>query len=257
MITQAVPVRKSLIDISPPVAVGIVSAIYSIGDFMKEEIIRLNLISGNYKSGLFWSKLNTKVNEVIGLSDGKSIVMRSGYHEFLLVGQDGYKLTFMRESRFRDVQAAVKMEGKLSYQNLLVQQNNSGLEAEVAQMSLFPMHEYDAEEMSERFDKLFYKAQEINSTVGYYVMILFDIDSAYELRKIKAVIVDPNFDCVEEQDWSHFIPVKETAIVEKVSNSESPSNTPSRGMSLTSKALERKMHQVNSRPENNFDSSKK
>lgn len=244
MINEAAPIRAPLIDIPQPVAASIVSAVYDIGDYMKEEMVRLNLISGNYKSGLFWSKLNTNVNKAVGLFGGFSVIIRAGFHEFLLVGQDGFRLTFIRESRFRDVQAAVKKEGKLSYQNLLVQQHNSGLEADVAQLSLFPMHEYDEVEISERLSKLFGKLQESDGSVSYYVMVLFDIDLTYELHKIKAVIVDPNFDIVEEQDWSHLIPVKEAIIVEKVSDATSPSNNPSRGLSLKPKALARKQQEL-------------
>ncbi len=247
---QAIPVREPLISIPQPTAANIVSAIYDIGDFMKEELAKLNFISNNHKSGLFWGKLNTDVYKVTGLSGGEPNIVRAGYHDFLLVGHDALKLTFMRESRFRDVQAEVKAKGKLNYQNLLVQQYNIGLEADVAQLALYPIHEYDKAELSKRFNKMFGGVLSSNYDVGYYVMILFNFDSYVELRRIKAVIVDPDFDIVEEQDWSHLIPVRETTIAEKVLDIASPSNNPSRGMTLTPKALVRKRQQSEVPPEN-------
>ena len=73
------------------------------------------------------------------------------------------------------------------------------------------------------------------------MLILFDCDSSYELRGIRAVIVDPSLDIVETEDWSQYIPVKESTVVEKVSDITLASNNPSRGLSLTAKALKRKL----------------
>lgn len=250
MFTSALPVKESLINISRPVATAIVSAVYNVGDFMKEEISRLDLITGNYKNGLFWSKLNTNVHEAITSSGGRAPAIRVGFYEFVLVEHENYLLTFMREPRFRDVQAMVKSEGKLSYQNLLVQQFNSDLEADVAQTTMFPMHEYDEEDLLRQFNKIFGNTESSDEATRYYMMILFDVDGFFNLRKIKAVIVDSNFDIVEEQDWSHYIPVKETVIVEKVLDPSSPVNKPSRGITLKPKALERKLQQNESPPKN-------
>ncbi len=240
MLNHVVPVKDPLISIPASVATDIVSAVYDVGDFMKEEIARLKLISGNFKPGLFWSKLNTNVHAAVGMSGCQADIFRAGFHEFLLVTRENFKLTFMRESRFYDVRAEVKAEGKLSYQNLLVQQYNGSLEAEVVQMALYQMHEYDKVEISERFNKLFSGIRDSGDDVGYYVMIIFEIDKYFELRRIKAVIVDPNFDIVEEQDWSHYIPVENPVIVEKISDAKSPGNDPTRGITLKAKAFERK-----------------
>ena len=240
MINHAVPIKETLITIPQYIATDIVSAVYDVGDFMKEEIARLNLVSGNYKPGLFWSKLNTNVIQATGSFDCDSVIVKAGYHEFLLVEHKGVALAFMRETRFADVSTDVKTKGKLSYQNLLVQHLNSAFEAEVSQMSLFPVQEYDNNEVLERLGKLFRNAQGCMDGVGCYVMVLFDTDSFYTLRRIKAVLVDSNFDIVEEQDWSNLINLKVPAIVEKVSDTASPSNNPFRGLSLSPKALARK-----------------
>lgn len=239
MLNHAIPVKDPLINIDPSVATDIVSAIYNVADFMKEEIARHKLISNNRKSGLYWDKLNTNMHDTIATSGGASDIVRVGFHQFLLARYGGYRFTLMREARFFDVMADVKADGKLSYQNLLVQLCNRDLEAEVAQMTMYPFHEYDTDEISTRINRLFGSVQE-NDDSGYYVMILFDIYSDFELRKIKAVIVDPNFDVVEEQDWSHYIPVEGSVIVEQVSDVKAPSNNPSRGITLKPKAFELK-----------------
>lgn len=244
MLNNVAPIREPLINIPQSIAREIVSAVYNVGDFMKEENARLTFVSNNHKPGLFWSKLNTNVHQAVGITANTSVIVRAGYYEFLLVVQEGATLTFMRETRFKDVRADARKKRKLSYQNLLVQRLNVTLKAENSQMSLFPILGYNEAELSERFSKLF---KNVHGCIdaGYYVMVLFDIDSFYTLQKIRAVLVDPNFDIVEEQDWSHFIPVTESIIVEKVSDTASPSNNPSRGLSLSLKALAKKSRQKN------------
>ena len=82
--------------------------------------------------------------------------------------------------------------------------------------------------------------------VRHHVLVLFDT-VGYRLTNIRAVMVTPSLDIAQnsEQDWSRYIAVDESAVVEKVANPSAPSNQPNRGLSLTAKAVARQK----SRPE--------
>ena len=55
-------------------------------------------------------------------------------------------------------------------------------------------------------------------------------------------MVTPSLDIAQgsEQDWSPYIAVDESVIVEKVSDATAPENQPNRGLSLKAKAIARK-----------------
>lgn len=71
--------------------------------------------------------------------------------------------------------------------------------------------------------------------------MLFDT-VGYQLTHIRAVMVTPSLDIAQgsEQDWSKYIRADESIIVERISNPTAPENQPSRGLSLTAKAMARK-----------------
>ena len=62
------------------------------------------------------------------------------------------------------------------------------------------------------------------------------------MSHIRAVKVTPNLEIAQnsEQDWSKYISVNESFVVDKVANPEAPENKPNRGLTLKPKALARK-----------------
>lgn len=256
---QAVPSKIPLINIPQSLANDIVFAVYTAGEIMKAKAAQNRYVTNNGEPGEFWDAMNTEICKVLSSPDCMSSIKKRGFWKLLIAyyKQNGLLFTFMREKRFSDVQAEIRKHGKMTYINMLIQHLNKDLLASVSQTALFDMHSYDEIELAERVKTLIGDFQDEGHTVGHYMLILFDCDSLYEFRRVKAVIVDPNLDIVEESDWSQYIPVKETIIVEKVSDMTSPSNNPSRGLTLKPKALDRKLRQEDQPPEKDNDPDKK
>jgi len=248
---QAAPSRIPLINIPQPLANDIVSAVYTASERMKAKAAQNRYVTNNGESGEFWDALNTEICQALSSPDCMSSIKKRGFWKLLIAyyKRNGLLFTFMREKRFSDVQAEIRKHGKMTYINMLIQHLNKDLVASISQTTMYSMYSYDEMELAERIKTLIGDFQGEGYPIGHYMLILFDCDSLYELRRVKAIIVDPNLDIVEESDWSQYIPVKETIIVEKVSDVTAPSNNPSRGLTLKPKALERKLQQEDQPPE--------
>jgi hypothetical protein len=221
----------------------------SVGDEMRIESARHNYSTHNHDPILFWDKLNTRVEEALDSPSCMSTIERCGFWQLVLALYipTGMFFTFMREQRFRALQAKTRKHGIMTYLNLLVWHLNSDLLA-VDQTSLEPMMPPDQIKLAQRVQRLLSDFESQSLTLNRYVIVLFDCDALYEIHKIRAVIVDHNLAIVDEENWSSHILVKESLIVEKVDNESSPSNHPSRGLTLKPKALQRKRRQEESSP---------
>ena len=237
---QALPEKAPLISIPRQLAIEIVNSIYLCAEEMKEEsaLTKLNYITSLQDRGKFWDKINTRISQAPISHDCVATVISNVSWPFVLLSHNPTRLKFslMREERFKRMQREVKIYGKLTYPNVLVQTMNKNLKADPYQMTMYPIHNYDMDKLASRVELLenVYFQEGIGS--GYYMLILIDCDSSYDLHKVTAVIVDPNLNIVESSDWSLFIPVKDSVIVEKILDSKSPSNDPTRGLTLKNKA---------------------
>ena len=73
-----------------------------------------------------------------------------------------------------------------------------------------------------------------------HILVLFET-IGYQLTHIRAVMVTPSLDIAKgcNENWSQYISGNESAVVETIETPISPSNQPSRGLSLKPKALNR------------------
>lgn len=239
------PLKKPQIDIPTSLAQQIVSRMHAVGDEMRMEARKNSYTTHNHDKSKFWDVLNTRLCEAINSPNCMSVVKRRGFWELVLnyYRPSGLIFTFMREQRFRTLQAEIRKRGRMTYVDLLVRHLNRSLLASVGQTSILPVEFSDEAQLAERVQALLCDFQDEGVFVNHYIIILFDSDSSYELRQVRAVLVDANLDIVEECSWTRFIPVMETSIVDKVTDVTAPSNNPSRGLSFKSKAFERKSHQ--------------
>ena len=257
---QAALRKVPLINIPTRLAADIVSSIHSGVEEMREEVAltKHQYVTNIQETGKFWDILNTRIYKSLQPQECALSIRRIGFWQFLLASYNptGMKFSFMKERRFRDMQSEIKRQGKLTYPNIMVQTLNKDLQADTYQMTLFPIHNYDKETLAERVEALIKDFLCDGIAIGHYMLVLFDCDASYELRGVRAVIVDPNLNIVEQIDWSQYIPVKESSIVEKVSDPALPSNNPSRGLTLTDKAYEKKLQAKKMMQDRNMNSDR-
>lgn len=244
------PLRQPDIDIPVSLAQNIVAKMYSVGDEMRAETRKNQYVTHNHDKSKFWDVLNTSLCNALYSPNCMSAIKRRGFWEFVLAfyKPSGLIFTFMREERFRTLQAEIRKRGRMTYVDMLVRHLNRNLLAPVGQTSFLPVEFSDEARLSERVQTLLCDFQNEDTVVGHYILVLFDCDFSYELRGVRAVLVDANLDIVDEISWSHLIPVSEATIVDQVTDSSAPSNQPSRGLTLKPKAFERKNREEKSPP---------
>ena len=105
---------------------------------------------------------------------------------------------------------------------------------------MFEVSFSDEDRLSELVQNLLSELKSDADIVKNHVLVLFEA-VGYQLTHIRAVMVTPSLDIAKDCDenWSQYISGNESAVVEKIEAPASPSNQPSRGLSLKPKALNR------------------
>jgi electron transfer flavoprotein alpha subunit len=150
-------------------------------------------------------------------------------------------ITFMREKRFAELCKAQRRRSHMHYLDMLAKQFNKDLQANQQQCSLFPHSFSDENLLPELVQTLLSDLGGDVTVVRNHVLVLFET-SGYQLSHIRAVKITPNLDIAQncDQDWSQYISVNESTVVEKVTNPVAPEFQPSGGLKLKPKAITRK-----------------
>ncbi len=76
------------------------------------------------------------------------------------------------------------------------------------------------------------------------------------LKSVRCIMINPMFEECVSVSWNHFIKIRDSVIVDKVSEHESNFNDPTHGLSLTAKAKERNGTRSNLSEKNNNEKSR-
>ncbi len=215
----------------------------SVGDDIREDIQRNELRTMNSVPSRIWDLLNTNLYQTLEAAECTIATAHRGPWEMIIIFEKTTRciFTFMREKRFSELQRKQRSRIHMHYIDILTLQFNKDLLADRQQLSFLPHHFTDEENLAELVQGMLHDLGSDVSIVRHHVLVLFDT-AGYQLTHIRAIKVTPNLDVAQgsEQDWSEYITVSESSIVEKVENPENPANNPNRGLKLKSKAAERK-----------------
>lgn len=226
--------------INENIITAIVNCVNDVPDIMKEDIRRNGLKTQNSTPTRIWDHLNTALCNAFNSPDCMSYITRRGCWQLVMVyeKESGNLYTLMRESRFLEVQREIKKGNNKHYVYLLARHLNNDLLKNIGQQSFLSENE-DEKQLKEAVEKIFLDLNDDGMIVKRHVLVLFESDEM-GLHSIRAVMVDSNLDIVLEQDWSEYISIEDSIIVEKTEKSNSPAENPSRGLELTKKATLRK-----------------
>ena len=156
--------------------------------------------------------------------------------------------TFMREARFRQLQRERKKGGHMHYLDIFGKVLNAELKTDFPQSSFLD----DAEDECEDEEILQCKLKELLDDLGgeaelvrNHVLVLFEA-SHFQLTSVRAFMVTPKLEVAQgsEEDWSNYMTIGESVIVEQVEHPDAPANAPARGLQLKDKALKRQKQNV-------------
>lgn len=215
----------------------------AVGDDIQADVQRNDLQTQNSVPSRIWDLLNTNIIKTLGTEDCIVIKTHRGPWEMLVVFEKSSQciITFMREKRFAELRKRQRQRHQMHYIDMLARQFNKDLLANQQQLSFIPCKVSDEGKLAEFVQALLLDLGSDIDIVRHHVLVLFDT-VGYQLTSIRSVMVTPSLDIAQgsEQDWSKYIRADESAIVEKLTNPTAPENQPSRGLSLTAKAMARK-----------------
>lgn len=229
---------------SPDLAAKIVRCVEdAVGDDIQADIRRNDLQTRNSVPSRIWDLLNTNIIKTLDTEDCTIAKAHRGPWEMLVIFEKSSQciLTFMREKRFAELRKRQWQRKRMHYIDMMARQFNKGLLADQQQLCLIPQKFSDEERLAEFVQTLLLDLGSDADIVRHHVLVLFDT-VGYQLTHIRAVMVTPSLDIAQEseQDWSKYIKVDESIVVEKVADPVAPENQPSRKLSLTAKAMARK-----------------
>lgn len=212
------------------------------GDDIRIDIQKNNLQTRNSVPARVWDLLNTNLINVLDIDECTIAKTKRGPWEMLVIFEKTTQcvFTFMREKRFEELKKQQRRRRNMHYVDMLSKQFNNDLLAEEKQLSLFEVSFSDEDRLSELVQNLLSELHGEADIVKNHVLVLFET-VGFQLTHIRAVMVTPSLDIAKDcnENWSQYISGYESAVVEKIETPESPSNQPSRGLSLKPKALNR------------------
>ena len=215
----------------------------AVGDDILLDVQRNDLRTTNSIPSRIWDLMNTNLIKKLDTEDCTIAMAHRGPWQMIIIFEKTSKciITFMREKRFSELQKRQRSRTHMHYLDMLTKQFNEDLLASHQQTTLFPHNFSDENQLSELVQILLHDLEGDVAVVRNHVLVLFET-VGYQLSHIRAVKVTPNLEIAQnsEQDWSKYISVNESFVVDKVANPEAPENKPNRGLTLKPKALARK-----------------
>jgi len=228
----------------------------AVGDDIREDIQSNDLRTMNSVPSRIWDLLNTKLYKTLKAEECTIATAHRGPWQMIIIFEKTTEciFTFMREKRFSELQRKQRSRIHMHYIDMLAAQFNKALLADKQQLTFIPHHFTDEENLAELVQDMLHDLGSDAAIVRNHVLVLFDT-IGYQLTHIRAAKVTPNLDIAQgcEQDWSTYITVSESSVVEKVEHPENPANNPNRGLKLKSKATERKKNKPQRRMDKNLD----
>lgn len=213
----------------------------AVGDDILADVRQHGLRTGNSIPSRIWDFLNTNIINALDTEDCTIAKAHRGPWEMLVVFEKSSQciLTFMREKRFTELRNQQHNRVHMHYIDILTKQFNENLLSD-QQLSFIPHVFSDEDRIAELVHDILHDLDSKADIVRHHVLVLFET-VGYQLTRIRAVMVTPSLDIAQnsEQDWSRYIAVSESAVVEAVENPSSLSNQPNCGLSLTAKAIAR------------------
>ena len=218
----------------------------AIGDDIKEDIRRNRLDTrNNGDSQRVWDFINRNLVEFFQ-NDYDSVASKTQRGSWIMAPvfekQTGTLVTLMRESRFKDLKGSVISEGNNShYLVALTSCLNEKLIPESGEQTLFCFEEDEtvSDEQHKIVAKILDDMHVPLQVVNSYAVVLFE-SKHYELLSLRCCVLDSSLNIIAQEDWSDYIAVSESVIVEQISVEDEIVNCPNRGISLKDKAIAKK-----------------
>ena len=223
------------------VAKLMVQAVQSaVGDDILEDITINRLPTKNSVPSRIWDFINRNLMDSLQTQDCSVCRASRGPWEMLVVFEKNtqYIVTFMREKRFSELVKSQNKRNKMHYLDMLTKYFNRNLSSPYHQLSIFPHFFSDEDRLDEQIQLLLRGLRGDSEIIRNHILVLFDT-VGFDLTSVRMVMLTPSLEVAIEENWDTYIVRNESLIVETVTEIDSPSNKPNRGLKLKGRAIER------------------
>lgn len=211
----------------------------AIGDDIKADNKINGFITHNGDSGRIWDYINRDISKICDIDKYIANPTKRGPWEMLPIfdKEAGILMTVMRESRFKEIKREKGKRKTPHYMEALAAILNPNLLPSNIEQELFPMAEsHDSiEEEKKIVENILQDLGTPQSVVKRYIAILFDSRGS-DLISLRACIINSELQVVAQDDWSSYIEIGESSIVESITNDDEAVNIPSHNIQYTEKA---------------------
>ncbi len=236
--------NKILSNISGQFKKAIIQSLQSaVGDDIKLDMKINDLDTRNGNANRIWDFINRNVSKKLSYSDYiiTGVTKRGSWEmKFIFDKENGILYTLMREKRFDAIRKEVSKRKTFHYVQAIADTFNDGLVGGEEQLSLFKeQYYYDKDKIKSVIDKILKDLSIPESIVRNHALILFDSNS-YELESVRCCVVNSNLSIVEDENWSEYVTISDSTIMDSVKIPESKYDNPSNGLKFTQKAKDKK-----------------
>jgi len=213
----------------------------AVGDDIRADIKRNGYITGNGNHFRIWDFLNTNLCKRLNKQNVVAWPTKRGAWAMVPIfdGSTGILYSVMREARFAHLKKKLSKRFSAHYIDALAHTLNIDLHAKPAQKPLFifddPPLRFSDISMQEILQSILRDLKIPGEIVKRHAIILFSSQNN-ELVSLRCCVVDRNLDVVDEKNWSDFITMHESVVVEEVSEALP---APSAKLQFTQKAKDR------------------
>lgn len=216
----------------------------AVGDDIKDDI-RYNRLdeNNNSNSHRIWDIINRNLSDELNDAHN-AVVAKTKRGSWIMVPVFETKtktlMTLMREERFKQLKIA-NDENQNHYVKALTDCLNEDLLPLEGELLLFDFSDSkkDSDQKKKIVENILIDLQVPLHEINQYAVILF-ASKNYELQSLRCCILNSSLDIIAQDDWSNYIKVSESIVVEQVNVEDEIVNHPHRGIGLKEKAISKK-----------------
>lgn len=219
----------------------------AIGDDIKADIKKNRFVTHNGDSSRIWDYINRNLSEACNIDESIASPTRRGPWEMLPIfdKKTGILMTVMRESRFKELGRDKGKRKTPHYMDALASTLNPNLLPYNGEQELFSVEESDEriEEKKKIVENILQDLGTPRPIVRQYVVILFE-SREFDLISLRACIINSKLQVVAQENWSSYIKIGESNVVESTTGDNKATDTPNHGIRYTEKAKRRKENNI-------------
>ncbi|MEA5014561.1 MAG: DUF5986 family protein [Candidatus Limiplasma sp.] len=218
------------------------------GDLILEDVRVHDLITKNSIPTRIWDFIYSRLHLKATQSNGRfeAVIVKRGPWEMILLLDTvtGLLFSIMREERYKQLCMESPESRRFHYARCLAGEFNSELPPLAKQIKLPGIDDsYEQAVIEKIVTSMLDSSGFPTDLIKHHALVLFSARD-FEVQSIRCVMVDRDFDIIEQVSWNNLLLLTESVVSDTVNEQDSPHDNPTRGLKLTPKAMKKQEQQL-------------